>query len=159
MAKHISLNKGLFAIVDDEDFESLSKFKWRSNHNRRNIYVQRASPTKPKTVMMHRQVLGITDGKITIDHINGNGLDNRKENLRIATGSQNAGNSRMRIGTFGKYKGVHFFNEKWVARIGHQNKRYYLGRFETREAAALACNKKYTELFGEFAKLNEVDLG
>lgn len=108
---------------------------------------------------MHREIIG--GNSPHIDHINGDGLDNRDENLRPCTVSQNLANSRNHKKTKkgGKYKGVTFCIEvtgkrPWRARIGFQNTVVYIGRFSTAKEAARAYDLKAVELFGEFAHTN-----
>jgi hypothetical protein len=109
---------------------------------------------------MHRLLVEVNLGQ-EVDHINGNGLDNRKENLRVCTKSQNLGNQKKTklyggVATSSKYKGVSWDKrvQKWVAKIGINGKRVYLGLFEDEEKAAEAYNKAALEYFGEFALLN-----
>ena len=108
---------------------------------------------------MHRVVLQRVVGRpLTrddiVDHINHNGLDNRRPNLRLATRSQNAANLGPYANNTSGYKGVDFNRGKWRARIREGGVRYFLGYFETAEDAARAYDTKAHELFGEFASLN-----
>lgn len=93
-----------------------------------------------------------------IDHINNNGLDNRKKNLRFATHSQNLANARIRKRQASSYRGVYYSKEKkkWRVLIGIDYSIKFVGYFKTQEEAALAYNKKAKEIFGEFACLNPV---
>lgn len=108
---------------------------------------------------MHRELMGFPD--CLVDHVDGDGLDNRRENLRLANFSQNRTNQKRNLKKSG-YRGVEYDGsrrcgrKKWRATIYHQNKRYRLGRFETPEDAARAYNEKAKELHGEFATLNEL---
>lgn len=107
---------------------------------------------------MHRLIFSLKWTPTTeIDHKNGNGLDNRRENLRIATRSQNAAN-RFKRGGSSKFKGVCIAGKRWKAGIRQDGKSYHLGTFDTEEEAALAYNASATIRFGEFARLNEVNL-
>ena len=102
---------------------------------------------------MHRVILSLEQGDSAVDHKNGDGLDNRKTNLRLATPSQNNMNKLGRRGSTSKYKGVSLCgggSKKWRARIKHDS----LGRFENEVEAALAYDEKAQQIFGEFAKLN-----
>jgi hypothetical protein len=156
MAK-IPLSKGLFATVDDEDFERLSKFKWCAVNMGGRWYATRGrwagEEKKSKSVPMHRDII-VTDAK-DIDHIDGDGLNNTRANLRPATRAQNLWNSRKTRGK-SRFKGVHFHtqNKKWRATIMAHGKKYELGCHSTEEQAALAYDKAAAELFGEFARLN-----
>lgn len=156
MSKIITLTKGKETIVDDEDLEWLSQWKWLyhgQGYAARHIWVC-GGRGKQITVLMHREVLHTPEGMYT-DHINGNKLDNRKENLRICDHSQNGANTKTR-GNKSGYKGVcwHKQCKKWCACIKQNYKKYYLGLFFDPVEAAKVYDKKAKELFGEFAKTN-----
>ncbi len=155
--KEISLSKGLIALVDDADYEELSKYKWYASMNRKH-YARRHHMVngKKSKLYMHRQILGITDKKIFVDHIDGNGLNNQRSNLRAATHSENLANVNKRLGTSSKFRGVNFkkATSKWQVQIQHQGKLHFVGSFVDEVEAAKAYDKKAVELFGEFAKLN-----
>lgn len=158
--KQIPLSQGLFALVDDEDYEELSQYKWHADKHRSTYYAKRNVQLYQDyrvAVKMHRQIMRATYGE-TIDHKNGNGLDNRKDNLRIATSSQNARNRRACAGSTSKYKGVSWHKQhgKWYVGIWHREaKRHvFIGLFEDEIQAAKAYDRKAVELFGEFAKTN-----
>lgn len=153
--KLLPLSRGLFAQVDDEDFEWLNQWKWSVYDTRgKTLYAKRLvyKNGKQKTLKLHRVILGITDPKIHVDHKDRNGLNNQRNNLRIAKRSENNTN---RYG-WGKSKcaGVSMKDGKWRARIQKNNETIYLGRFNTKREAALAYNKKALEIHGEFALLN-----
>jgi len=161
--KKIKLTQGQYALVDDEDFEDLNKYKWIAQYSSctKTYYVKRHSHRecgKPKHLQMHRVIMNAKKGQV-IDHINGNTLDNRKENLRIATYSQNRGNSKRYRNNTSGYKGVSWNKnrQRWEACIGYQNKYIYLGLYTTKEEAALAYNEAAKKYFGEFANLNYDD--
>lgn len=153
--KNIELNKGNVAIVDDADYERLSQFKWfeRRGYAARNVYKKGVYIT----IWLHREIICPPPGN-EVDHINGNKLDNRRENLRIVTHSQNMKNTYRRHPSSSKHKGVSWFKEskKWMANINSDGKRYYLGLFEQEEEAARAYNDAAQRLHREFAKLNNV---
>lgn len=105
---------------------------------------------------MHRVIMGDVEGKF-VDHINHNGLDNRKANLRFATAQQNTWNKRKQKGNYSsQYKGVHWVKSEknWRALITCNKKMIYIGRFDDETAAAMAYDEKAKELFGEYASLN-----
>lgn len=155
MVRKIPLTKNKYAIVDDEDYERLSQWKWHFD----GVYARRSTPDKDKKcVNMHRLLCDFPVGK-QIDHINGDQLDNRKCNLRICTRQQNHWNRSINLSPkSSKYKGVYWENErqKWRAYIYKNNKRINIGRFLTEQEAANAYNKYAINMFGEFARLNAV---
>lgn len=163
--KEIQLTQGQVALVDDEDFEWLNTYKWHAywNGDTCSYYVKRNLSIKMDgtlgTVRMHRQILSLSTGDRTqVDHINHDTLDNRRENLRIASNAENGRNRRAhRDGTSG-FKGVtfHKLRGKWMAAIKHAGKSLYLGLFLTREEAAIAYNEAALKYYGEFALLNEL---
>lgn len=159
MSQQIPLTQGKFAIVDDEDYEWLSRHRWFAVKDKNNYYAVRYSSRKEKRgdiVWMHREILGLTkdDGRLT-DHRNHYGLDNRMVNLRICTNAQNAQNRRPR-NTTSKYKGVSWNNlaKKWQVHIKCNRKSISLGYFNNEIKAAKVYDKKAEDLFGEFAYLN-----
>ena len=156
--KHIELTQGKQAIVDDEDFEMLSKYKWHAQRNNRAWYALRHewNGGNKKAFGMHRVVMNAPVGK-QVDHINHNGLDNRKINLRLCTATQNKANRLKPLGGKSKYKGVSLTRCGWDAKIECKGKRYYLGSFKDEVDAAKAYDKAACELFGEFACLNFPD--
>jgi hypothetical protein len=159
--RKIPLTQGKFAIVDPEDYEELSKYKWYAVQSPRGFYAVRTVFAKKarggrKTVGMHRIILKAPEGKF-IDHINHNGLDNRKCNLRICTLQQNIWNMRKQRGNCAsQYKGVTWRKDidKWQARVICGGKVFSCGHFDDEKTAASAYDKKAKELFGEFAAPN-----
>ena len=154
-AKLIPLTRDKFAIVDAEDYDRLNKYKWHALKGQRNYYARNHRPNG--TVLMHRVILNAPRG-LVVDHINHNGLDNRKRNLRLCTAAQNSQNRRPRTrpNKTSKYKGVTFDKNRnrFAAYIKHNKKAYFLGRFKDETDAAKAYDKKAKELFGQFAYLN-----
>lgn len=157
--RKIPLTQGQFATVDDEDFELVSSIKWYAQRVKRgdtfSFYADSGRGGDSKR--MHRIILGVTDKKVIIDHRDGNGLNNRRSNLRICTHAENIRNMRNLKRGSSKYKGVRRKPDgKFDANVEMHGKCYYLGRFIKEEDAAIAYNKKATELFGEFANLNTI---
>jgi hypothetical protein len=146
--KEIPLTQGKFAIVDDTDFEELNQFKWCAVELNHHFYATRMiekSKNPKKNEFMHRRLLP-PPNNLEIDHINGNGLDNRRENLRIVTHRQNMQN--LHISKSSKYPGVTWDKrgKKWTAQIWIKGKLINLGSFkeETNAAAVynIACQEK-----------------
>ena len=134
--------------------KELAKYKWYAKRCERRFYAERWY--KNRNVKMHQEIMGTVEGKV-IDHINHNGLDNRKANLRFVTAQQNTWNKRKQKGSYSsRYKGVHWVKceKNWRAVITCNKKVIYLGRFDDEEAAAKAYDEKAKELFGEYASLN-----
>lgn len=152
--KQIPLTQGRFALVDDEDYDELSKYTW--NYGMPQGYAARKIGYRGKKVYMHRQILDAPP-KIDVDHINGNKLDNRRVNLRLVTRSQNLYNAAPRGGS-SRFKGVCWNKPlgKWVASIQINRKLVHLGVFTDEIEAAKTYNRAATEHIGEYARLNEV---
>ncbi len=154
--KKIKLTKGKFALVNDEDFEYLNRWRWYCHSHG---YAVR----KPKRVIiyMHRLILNIPKGMFT-DHKNLNKLDNRRSNLRIANENQNHMNCGLRSNNKSGYKGVWWFFDKrsnwgkWAVAIKFYKKSIHLGYFKTAKEGALAYNEAAVKYFGEFARLNVI---
>jgi len=156
--RKIPLTQGKYAIVDPEDYEELAKYNWYAKRCERRFYAERwdSSGIKGIGVKMHQVIMGTAEGKV-IDHINHNGLNNRKANLRFATTQQNTWNKRKQKGNYSsQYKGVHLVKseKKWRAVITCNGSQIYIGRFDDEKAAAMAYDAKAKELFGEYASLN-----
>ncbi len=150
----IKLTFGKFAAVDTEDFNRVSQYNWCAVQDDRcwyaNTFKRDGTP-----MAMHRLILNAPKG-LVVDHIDHNGLNNRKSNLRLCTNRQNQQNRRPTRGSNSRYKGVHWCNthRKFRARITHNGERLHLGYFDSEIDAAKAYDKKARELFGEFAYLN-----
>jgi hypothetical protein len=145
---------GKFAIVDADDFEKLIQYRWWARKHRGTFYAM--ARMNCRDVIMHRFILGdLCDGKI-VDHINHDGLDNRKANIRPCTQKENSRNLRPRK----KYIGVSFdrFRKKWASCIGVDGKTIHLGRFDDEKAAAIARDVATRKFFGELSTLNFPDL-
>ena len=159
--KEIKLTKGKTALVDDSDFNRLSKEKWFLLESRSKktgalltSYAYRRQGNR--TVYMHREILDLHKGELG-DHINGNGLDNQRNNLRRATASQNVANSQKTKG-MSKYRGVSYHPQtgRWRAMICKDGIQSYLGLFGSEEEAAQVYNQTALSVFGGFVRLNTV---
>ena len=152
--KEIKLTRGQVAMVDDEDYEMISRHRWYSNKAGDNWYAHRQYRDNGKQVLvlMHRLITDAPKGK-NVDHIDGNGLNNQKKNLRLCSHTQNLWNQRKRNKG---YKGVtrHPNSDKWAVHITHHHETIYLGCFTCQEAAARNYDKLAKILYGEFACLN-----
>lgn len=156
----IPLTKGYEAIVDDEDYERLSRWSWCYSHGygMRSQYLGGGRKArKYQTIMLHRAVLAplpIFD----VDHINKNTLDNRKVNLRICTHQQNIFNSKISSQNRSGYKGVSWcaWKKRWRAGIRVNGKEMTLGFFEDRIEAAIAYNQAAITHRGSFASVNDI---
>jgi len=156
--KKIFLNKNKHALVDDEDYGWLSKYKWTAKESGGNIfYAIRRNPENGKHLYMHKVIMGNLRG-FEVDHANGDSLDNRKSNLRICSHKQNLRNQKLSSANTSGYKGVYLRKDtkKWEAGIKVNQKRIVLGSFDDILDAAKAYNNAAIEYFGEFARLNSI---
>ena len=159
--KRIKLTQGKYALVDDSDFEYLNQFNWTTSKaiSRNTHYAGRGfkrSDGKWTTMRMHREIMDAPKG-MEVDHIDGNGLNNQRANLRICTRSENARNMIKRAKAYSKYKGVswHIRYKVWYSTITISYKRKYLGRFKTELEAAIIYNIASRKYHGEFANPNK----
>lgn len=148
----IKLTKGYEAIVDEDNYNELSKYKWYYHNSGYAIRSIRKNDKK-FTIYMHREIL---KNEKFIDHINGNGLDNRKENLRECSHKENIRNRNKQKNNTSGFKGVFWDKNKNVykAQIKVNQKNIYLGSFTDKEEAAKIYDKAAIKYFGEFARLN-----
>ncbi len=161
--KKIPLTQGQAALVDDEDYEELSKDKWYASQHRSGSYyatrsTKRDASGNHRTIYMHRQILGVSPGE-HVDHANHRTLDNRRVNIRKCSRSLNNANAHKRKGCSSRFKGVTWCKRrgKWTARIKCEGrKRKHLGYFGDEIAAARAYKAEAIIQFGEFALLNDV---
>lgn len=158
--KQIPVGRGKVALVDDEDYEHLSKRKWycyRARSKNTNCWHVRLSESNKRQVYLHRMIVTPPEGMI-VDHINRDGLDNRKENLRFCTPWQNSLNCSPRINCTSKYKGVCKRSDSgsYRSRIRVHGKLINLGNFKNEKDAARAYNDAAKLYFGEFAVLNNL---
>ncbi len=167
MSKYIPLSKGKIATVDNKDYEYLNQFKWQFKIGRgkttgyaaRTEYLGKVDGKyKTRTVLMHKEIMCSPDHDI--DHRDGDGLNNQRSNLRLATPSQNAMNKGKQTFKKGrpssKYKGVYWHSRDghWVAGINVGKKRIEIGIFCTEIDAAMAYDEMALKHYGGFAKIN-----
>ena len=161
--KLIKLTQGKFAQVDDEDFKTLNKVKWRALKSGKNTYAYRMRYDTKRLygVLMHRFLMGLTgvDKDKKVDHIDHNPLNNQKCNLRICTSSQNNRNRTASKNKTSKYLGVSFRKNdgRWQSEITSNYKYKRIGCYKTEQEAALAYNRAAIEIHGEFANLNIIE--
>lgn len=157
----IPLTQGKVAIIDEADWPLVRGYRWRATKSTRTYYASAtvAGTWPHKTALMHRVILGLDDSSIEGDHRDGDGLNNRRSNLRVATKLQNRRNKRLYRNSRSGFKGVkHNPNlhplRQWIANIKANGRMIYLGAFGTKEEAAMAYDRAAILHFGDFAHLN-----
>lgn len=153
--------KGLIALIDKEDFEKVSKYKWNGHKKPydKTWYFSasiKISRDKYKRLELHNLIMDCPSG-LYVDHIDGNGLDNRKQNLRICTFTENRRNRRKHKPFSSKYKGVLKDNDCWRGCIWNEGRSIYLGCFNSEIDCAKVYDAAARELHGKFASLNFPD--
>lgn len=157
--KEIPLTQGMVALVDDDMYEFLDQWKWHASKSGDGLYYARrnerdSEKRKSKRIYMHRLIMNAPAGTL-VDHRDPNKtLDNRRENLRVCSKSQNAYNARISKRNKSGYRGVYRKNERWQAGIRINNRSIHIGYFTNPVEAAKAYDAKARELFGEFARTN-----
>lgn len=159
----VSLTQGKETLIDDEDFEKVSVFKWWAQNTESGYYA--VTRMGNKLIYLHRFLLGIDSPKMYVDHKDRNGLNNRKNNLRIANASQNGSNRKSKANSASSYLGVSILNVKikgkiyryWRALINTKSGAVFLGSFKTEKEAAIAYNEAALLVHGEFANINIID--
>lgn len=154
---HIPLTKGHFAIIDAEDYNFVMQWKWQSAQARpdANIYAKRTHRAigGRKTIAMHRLIMNCPDD-MQVDHIDGNGLNNSKSNLRICTRLQNNLNRKINKSNATGFKGIYKHGISYCGEIGYQGKQYQLGAYNNPELAAKVYDIHALKFNGEFANTN-----
>lgn len=158
--KLIPLTQGFEAIVDNTDKTWLTQWSWCILHGyaaRSKTLMNNEGKRVHRTLYMHREIMAPLPG-FDVDHINGNRLDNRRENLRICTHQQNLFNSKLSAANKSGYRGVSWDtnNRRWVVQIRLNGKPYYIGAFRDKHEAARAYNEHALKFRGEFAVLNTI---
>jgi hypothetical protein len=153
MTKQVPLSRGLFALVDDEDFDLVSAHKWRVIQSGETPYAH--AWIDGESIGMHRLLAGPSATEI-VDHENGNGLDNRRRNLRPCLHKHNMRNRRKQTKpATSRFKGVHLDKSKWRSGIVHEGDRVDLGCYNSEIVAARQYDRAARLLFGRFARTNE----
>lgn len=156
----IPLTQGHLALVDDADYEVLSHFKWRVIKTNNTLYAARSTSRvfgKQKIVYMHRQILGLVDPEVEAHHKDNDGRNNQRDNLKVATHSQNLQSIRTKKqGATSQFRGVslHRRDGIWQVQIRINGKDTHLGTFTDETEAARAYDDAAFKHFGEFAQLN-----
>lgn len=156
--KKITLTQNQVALVDNSDFEELNKYKWFANKLGNTFYAVRTSKKdsegKTKTILMHRVIMSNPEG-FDVDHIDSNGLNNQKKNLRVCTHSENTRNRGVQKNSTSKLKGVTWnkTGKKWQSQIKVEGKYIYLGIFEDKIEAYEAYCKACVKYHGDYHKL------
>jgi len=158
--KKIPLTQERITLVDDADFDYINQWKWHYERRKYTGYATRRQylgggrkNQRQKKIYMHRVIMN-PPSDLMVDHINKDGLDNRRENLRMVTRSQNAINSHKRRNTVSQYRGVVLTEGLWMACITTKGKHIYLGKFKTEIEAAKAYDVAAQDHHGDFAQLN-----
>ena len=159
--KLIPLTKGYHAMVDDEDFEWLSQWRWHARVAKHTVYaagISNGKHGKRVGLKMHRVIMGITDRNIQIDHKDRNGLNNTRENIRLSTARENGINRGSRKNSSSRFKGVSWDKgaARWLSAISINGKTRRIGLFEDEEEAARQFNNMARDHHGEFAVYNDV---
>lgn len=153
--KTIKLTRGYSAIVDDEDYQRFGHLRWGAQVARLNPLLVYATRKVKHSILccLHREIMGAKPG-VMVDHRDGDGLNNRRRNLRFCTNSQNLQNQRLNARNTSGFKGVSKGNRKWRAQIRFSGKTIFLGAFKYRIDAARCYDKWARRYFGEFAMTN-----
>jgi HNH endonuclease/AP2 domain len=150
---YVPLTKGYEAVIDAADVHLVGVWNWSVRVTPRTIYASRTSGHGPnqKTVRMHRFILDAS-GDLEVDHIDSDGLNNRRSNLRLVTKAQNQHNSRPKVSNTSGIKGVRRSKGKWAAEITFKRTKTHLGYFADKEAAAAAYAKASAEFHGQYGR-------
>jgi len=163
--KTVVFKDGLQCSIDNQDYHFIEQYAWYigKSSGRNNTYYVKSTSSDGVTIYLHRLILGITDKALKVDHIDGNGLNNTRTNLRLSSQSENNCNVAKRLkmngqSCYSQYKGVcrNKRKNKWVAYISFNNIRKHLGYFEDECEAAKAYNIAASSTHGKFARLNNL---
>lgn len=146
----LKLIRDKIVLVDKDDFLKYGKYKWTFDK-----YAVRF--VKGKKVYLHRLIMDCPKN-MEVDHINGNELDCRKNNMRICTHAENSRNIKLRTDNTSGYKGVSWYKnyDKWLVRVFLNNKKIHIGYFENKNEAVTAYNEAAIKYHGRFARINKI---
>jgi len=162
--KKIAVGSGYFALVDDSDFEELDQYTWTSLRCYGGLVYATTKgaykgPGTPKVILMHRMIMSALRN-ITVDHVDGNGLNNTRGNLRLATMAEQQKNRKLNKNNKTGYKGVHKKKNRsgrYAAETRLNGQKYYIGTFNNARDAAVAYNAVTYLLHGKYASLNSIE--
>jgi hypothetical protein len=162
MTRYLELPRSHRTLLDAKWFDMLHFLDWSLDASKGRLYAFRVARVNGRQVResMHRVIMDAKPGQ-EVDHINGDGLDNREANLRFCTHQENDRNTKKYRNSTSLYKGVswHQSSGRWQAQIKIDGRTQYLGVHPTQAAAALVYNEAAERLFGRFANLNNIELG
>lgn len=160
--KRIELTKGMFALVDDSDFERVNQYKWYAWYCKatNSYYARRKTNQKDVVAYMHRFILEVRDSLVLVDHYDHDTLNNQRENLRECTKQQNNCNRKIGSTNTSGYKGVSWNKraKKWMVTLKFNKQNFYYGLHINIYDAVVAYNNAAIKHFGEFAFLNELPI-
>ncbi len=151
--RKIPVTQGKFTVVDPVDYALFGGVKWYTSSDGYAVRGRPGSCGREKLIL-HREILAAPRG-MEVDHINGDKLDNRRCNLRLATRAQNSFN-RKPVNAASGFKGVYFQDGRYKAALQFQRRTVHLGHYDTAKEAAHAYNEAATEYYGDFASLNKI---
>jgi hypothetical protein len=153
--REINITRGMVAIVDDADAAHVSQFRWQATPGRHTFYARRSFWVPAEGRVRGQSMHTLLTGWSRVDHIDGDGLNNQRSNLRPASAQENRRNSQKTVGCTSTYKGVKRQGRYWIACIGvSPGIQHYLGCFSSEIEAARTYDAAAREVFGEFARLN-----
>ena len=159
--KTISLTRGYSTIIDDEDFEAISKYHWSVHVRNKKAYAKTTiwNQNRRTRVLMHRMILNHSGKESFIDHVNGDSLDNRRENLRLCTHQENCMNRNPQSNSTTGINGVTKYKDVYRVKITFQGKDYWIGYAKTIDQGREMRRAKEKELFKEFSPLKNIGRG
>jgi hypothetical protein len=154
--KEIKLTRGQVTLVDDEDYVYLNQWRWYAFKGRNTFYAARLRYKDKKLTLMHRVIMQVSEGQ-EVDHVDHDGLNNQKYNLRKCTHKENSANKKSRKNSSSKYLGVTITRTgKFAAQIMICGKHIHLGLFKDEKDAAESYNIAAKSYFKEFANINKI---